>query len=282
MGFRFPTKILYSSSMRNIYIEYPKTKWGNDLTKIFSVLTYVSILTVVIWSYFKNSEYYFRYIYITEFFFSFLFFMDYFVRLYLSKFSWRYIRNIFSITDVISFLPFFIGLFIWFSWYSEIFNIFRLCRVFRIFKVGKYWLFLKELRKAVEKNLYKYKIAFTLFFIVWLIGSFLLYSVENGNNPMFAHIPDAMWWAVVTMATVWYWDKVPITILWKILSTFIIIFWPIFLSIITSITIVTFLDVVKYLKKWDGENECICHNCLTPWHKVSDNFCKVCGTKLNT
>ena len=249
------------------------------MTTIFSVLTYVSIFIVVIWSYFKESDYYFRYIYITEFFFSFLFLLDYSIRLYLSRFSWKFIRNIFSITDVISFIPFFIGLIIWFAWYSEVFNIFRLCRVFRIFKVWKYGIFLKELRKAVEKNLYKYKIAFTLFFIVWLIWSFLIYSIENSQNPMFAHIPDAMWWAVVTMATVWYWDKVPITMLWKILSSFIIIFWPVFLSIITSITIVTFLDVVKYLKKWEWEDEYICEVCLTPWNKTSDNYCKSCGNK---
>ena len=266
--------------MSNIYIEYPKTTIGKNLTTIFSVLTYVSIFTVVIWSYFKSWEYYYRYIYITEFFFSFLFLLDYAARLYLSRFSLKFIRNFFSIADVISFLPFFVGLIIWFSWYSEVFNIFRLCRVFRIFKVWKYWIFLKELRRAVEKNLYKYKIAFTLFFIVWLIWSFLIYSVENSSNPMFSHIPDAMWWAVVTMATVWYWDKIPLTILWKILSSFIIIFWPIFLSIITSITIVTFLDVVKYLKNSNSTDEKICNNCLTPWDWVSDNYCKNCGIKF--
>ncbi|MEI7477926.1 MAG: ion transporter [bacterium] len=81
-------------------------------------------------------------------------------------------------------------------------NIFRLCRVLRIFRVGKYMSFLKEIWKAVRKNLYKYRIAFTLFFIVWLIGSFLVYSVENIHNPKFATIPDAMRWAIVTMGTV--------------------------------------------------------------------------------
>ncbi len=129
------------------------------------------------------------------------------------------------------------------------------------------------------KNVYKYNIAFTLFFVVWLIWSFLIYSVENSKNPMFAHIPDAMRWAVVTMATLWYWDKVPITVLWKLLSVIIIIFWPIFLSIITSITIVTFLDVIKFLKNSD-ETEKICKSCLTPWHTTTDNYCKNCGYKL--
>lgn len=264
-----------------IYIEYPSTTVWKQANKFFTILTYVSIFTIVIWSYFKNSEFYIRYIYISEFFFSFLFMADYAVRLYLSKGSKKFLTNIFSLTDLISFIPFFISLILWFSTYSEVFNIFRLCRVLRIFKAWKYWLFLHELWKAVKKNIYKYNIAFTLFFLVWLIGSFLIYSVENAKNPMFAHIPDAMRWAVVTMATLWYWDKVPITIMWKILATFVIIFWPIFLSIITSITIVTFLDVIKFLKKdWKDNEEKICERCTTPWHTLSDNYCRNCGIIL--
>lgn len=262
-----------------IYIEYPNTPLWRFLRKFFAILTYISIGIVIIWSYFKSSEYYIYSIYISELVFCIFFFLDYFYRLSLSKFSWKFIVNPFSIADLISFLPFFISLVWWFSWYSEVFNIFRLCRVLRIFKVWKYNEFLLQLYNAVRKNFYKYKIAFTLFFIVRLTWSFLVYSVENVKNPMFAHIPDAMWRAIVTMATLWYGDKVPITLLWKFVSIFVIIFWPIFLSIITSITIVTFLDVVTYLKK-DQEMEIVCGSCYTPSNKNSDRYCRICGTKL--
>lgn len=264
-----------------IYVEYPQTEIWKQINRFFAILTYLSIFTIVVWSYFKESSYYFRYIYISEFFFSFLFMIDYLVRLHLSKYSRKFIKNFFSITDFISFMPFIVWLIIWFSWYSAVFNIFRLCRVLRIFKVGKYGIFLKELWNAVKKNIYKYNIAFTLFFIVWLIWSFLIYSIETSTNPMFQHIPDAMRWSVVTMATLWYWDKVPITLLWKFVASFIIIFWPIFLSIITSITIVTFLDVIKFLKKNEnGTNEVICNNCYHPINSVTDNYCGNCWSKL--
>lgn len=263
-----------------LYIEYPDTPRWHFFRKLFAVLTYISISTVIIWSYFKHTEYYVYSIYVSEVIFSFLFFLDYFYRLSLSKFSWKFIINPFSIADLLSFLPFFISLIWWFAWYGEVFNIFRLCRVLRIFKVWKYWEFIHQLFQAIKKNLYKYKIAFTLFFIVWIIWSFLVYSVENMKNPMFKHIPDAMRWAIVTMATVWYWDKVPITILGKFLSIFIIIFWPIFLSIITSITIVTFLDVIAYFKKEKEWYEIVCINCMTSTQKESDKYCRICGTKL--
>lgn len=264
--------------MKKIYIEYPITKTWKILSILSIIFTYLSIITVIIGSYFKDSPYYISYIFVSEVIFSFFFFIDYFIRLYYSWFSWKFIKNPFSIADLLSFLPIFIWIIIWFNWYNEVFNIFRLCRVLRIFRVWKYLSFLKELRKAVEKNLYKYKIAFTLFFVVWLIWSFLIYSVENAHNPKFAHIPDAMWRAIVTMSTLWYWDIYPISILWKLLAVVIIIFWPIFLSIITSITIITFLDVVKLIKK--DSQEYICESCLTPWHTSSDNYCRICGTRL--
>jgi hypothetical protein len=72
---------------------------------------------------------------------------------------------------------------------------------------------------------------------------------------------------------------VPITILGKMLSVFIIIFGPIFLSIITSITIVTFLDVIRQLKKENAEDY-TCESCMMSWHTTSDNYCKNCGSKL--
>ncbi len=249
------------------------------MTRLFSILTYLSIWSVVFSSYFKKDGIYNDAFYVWELIFSSLFLIEYIYRWYLSKFSRRFTTNPYSVADLISFLPFFIGLILWLWGYPEVFNIFRLCRVFRIFKVWKYDIFLRELYKAVKKNLYKYNIAFTLFFIVWLIWSFLIYSVENNTNPLFSNIPDAMRWAISTMATVWYWDIVPVTLLGKILSSGIIIFWPIFLSIITSVTIVTFLDVVRILQRGEKTHDIhICEFCQSEINKTSDNYCKMCGS----
>ncbi len=265
--------------MKKIYIDYPPTKLWTALSWMYTFLTYLSIASVIIGSYFKDYHPYFKYVVLSEFIFSFLFLIDFIIRRSYSKFSRKFLINFFSIADILSFLPFFIGLGWGFLWNVESFNIFRVCRLFRLFRIGKYLLFLQELWKAVKKNLYKYKIAFTLFAVVWLIWSFLIYSIETAKNPMFKTIPDAMRWALVTMVTLWYGDKYPITIIWKLASTTIIIFWPIFLSIITSITIVTFLDVVRYLTK--TTEEYVCDNCMTPWNNLSDKFCSSCGNILN-
>lgn len=265
--------------MKKLYIDYPDTKFWKTLAWMYTFLTYLSIVAVIFGSYYKIDHPYFKYVVLGEFIFSFLFMIDYFIRWSYSKFSRKFLVNPFSIADLLSFLPFFVGIWWGFLWNVESFNIFRVARVLRLFRVWKYLQFLQELWTAVKKNLYKYKIAFTLFMIVWLIGSFLVYTIETTKNPMFKTIPDAMRWALVTMATLGYWDKYPITGLGKIAASCIIIFGPIFLSIITSITIVTFLDVVRYITNWSQVY--VCSVCMTPWHKVSDKFCSLCGNILN-
>ncbi len=266
--------------MKKLYIDYPDTKLWKALSGMYTFLTYFSIVCVVIWSYFKSDHPYFQYVVLSEFIFSFLFLIDYLIRWSYSKFSRKFLVNPFSIADMLSFLPFVVGIAWGFLRRVESFNIFRVARVLRLFRVWKYLQFLEELWRAVKKNLYKYKIAFTLFMMVWLVGSFLVYSIETTKNPMFKTIPDAMRWALVTMATLGYWDKYPVTALWKIASTGIIIFWPIFLSIITSITIITFLDVVRYITRSPSQSY-ICSVCLTPWETTTAKYCSSCGSLLD-
>ena len=65
--------------------------------------------------------------------------------------------------------------------------------------------------------------------IVILIGvvltfASLLYAIERDVQPSkLGTIPDAMWWAIVTLGTVGYGDVVPVTALGKLVSTFAII-----------------------------------------------------------
>ncbi len=245
---------------------------------MYTFLTYFSIIVVIIGSYYKVDSPHFQYVMLSEIIFSFLFLIDYVTRFVYSKWSRRFIVNGFSIADLLSFLPLLIGVATGFWRNVESLNILRIWRVLRLFRVGKYMEFLKNLWKALQSNLYKYKLAFTLFFIIWLMWSFIVYAIESWHNPMFQTLPDAMWRAIVTMATIWYGDVYPITTLGRIIWGSIIIFWPIFLSIITSITIVTFLDVVRHFKK--DETDFICDICLTSGNTSSDNYCRVCGKKI--
>ena len=52
-----------------------------------------------------------------------------------------------------------------------------------------------------------------------LLFASLLYAIERNVQPdKFGTIPQAMWWAIVTLGTVGYGDVVPVTPLGKIVS----------------------------------------------------------------
>jgi len=57
-----------------------------------------------------------------------------------------------------------------------------------------------------------------------LVFASLLYAIEHDVQPdKFGTIPQAMWWAIVTLGTVGYGDVVPVTPLGKLVSVFAII-----------------------------------------------------------
>jgi voltage-gated potassium channel len=57
-----------------------------------------------------------------------------------------------------------------------------------------------------------------------LVFASLLYAIEHDVQPdKFGTIPQAMWWAIVTLGTVGYGDVVPVTPLGKLVSAFTII-----------------------------------------------------------
>ena len=66
-------------------------------------------------------------------------------------------------------------------------------------------------------------LAFVLFILLVavVLGS-LMYVIEGQTNG-FDTLPDSIYWAIVTLTTVGYGDVVPMTILGKIIATFIMI-----------------------------------------------------------
>ena len=57
-----------------------------------------------------------------------------------------------------------------------------------------------------------------------LLFASLLYGIEHDVQPeRFGTIPQAMWWAIVTLGTVGYGDVVPVTTLGKIVTVFAIV-----------------------------------------------------------
>jgi voltage-gated potassium channel len=79
-----------------------------------------------------------------------------------------------------------------------------------------------------------------------LVFASLLYAIEHDVQPdKFGTIPQAMWWAIVTLGTVGYGDVVPITPLGKLVSAFAIIGGLTMIALPVAIISTAFADEVR-------------------------------------
>lgn len=79
-----------------------------------------------------------------------------------------------------------------------------------------------------------------------LLFATLLYSIERDVQPdKFGTVPQAMWWAIVTLGTVGYGDVVPITPLGKVVSVFTIVSGLVMIALPIAIISTAFAEEVR-------------------------------------
>lgn len=244
----------------------------------FSVI--ISILVIVFESIKPYSSIYSKHFFLITFTISSIFLLDYLYRLFRARDKKIFFRSILNFVDLLSFLPFFLSM-IFVTFFSAwFFAIFRILRVFRILRLLRnipltIWFF-----QTLKNYKDEYKAIFLMFWIIIFVVSVLVYEIENSVNPEFSSIAKSLWWWIVTAATVGYGDMYPITPMWKIIWTIVILLWPALLAIIGSLTIMVFTEVAhiqEKVKKWKIK---ICPYCELE-SQIEANYCYNCWKKFN-
>jgi voltage-gated potassium channel len=126
----------------------------------------------------------------------------------------RWAASPMAIIDLMSVLPFFLGMFV-----EMDLRAIRVLRVLRVFKLGRYSMAMTVMSAVARQEARAIGAVLFVMTVVLIFTSSLMYLFEHRAQPhVFADIPTAMWWAVVTLTTLGYGDMVPITVMGRILG----------------------------------------------------------------
>lgn len=132
----------------------------------------------------------------------------------------RFALSPFALVDLIALTPFYLPLIIPLEF--RMLRLLRLLRLFRVLRLGRYSNAFETFVDVLRSKKEELVIAIVMVVIVLVLASSTLYTVEQDAQPdKFGSIPYAMWWAVVTLATVGYGDVYPITPLGRFLAALV-------------------------------------------------------------
>uniref|UniRef100_H3C2R4 Potassium voltage-gated channel subfamily A member 5 n=1 Tax=Tetraodon nigroviridis TaxID=99883 RepID=H3C2R4_TETNG len=156
-----------------------------------------------------------------------------FVRFFACPSKSQFSKTIMNIIDIMSIMPYFITVGTELVEQQDqehqngqqamslaILRVIRLVRVFRIFKLSRHSKGLQILGQTLKASMRELGLLiFFLFIGVILFSSAVYFAEADEPESHFSSIPDAFWWAVVTMTTVGYGDMRPVTVGGKIVGS---------------------------------------------------------------
>lgn len=252
------------------------TSAGKAFDVVLLAAIVLSVLAVLLESVEPFRESWPRLLQGAEWCFTVLFTVEYVLRLYCVRRRLGYALSFFGLVDLLAVLPTYLSLFIPGAQSLLVIRALRLLRVFRVFKLARYLSEADALRLALWQSRAKIAVFLCTIVVVVTIMAAAMYLVEGRvGNAGFDSIPDAMYWAVVTMTTLGYGDVVPETSIGKALTAIVVVIGYSLIIVPTGI-------ITAELARPSGKpiTTRVCSHCAREGHDADAVYCKFCGATM--
>lgn len=126
----------------------------------------------------------------------------------------RYALSPLALVDLLVILPFYLVALV-----PVDLRFMRVFRLFAVFKLTRYQNSMGMLARVLRNEARPIAAAMFVLMTLLIVAASFAYIAESEAQPeAFGSIPDAMYWAIITMTTVGYGDVVPVTALGKLLG----------------------------------------------------------------
>ena len=248
-----------------------------DIILLVAILLSITVVSLETVQYFDQTEPWPWVLHKIEWTLTLLFTAEYFARLLCVRKPLKYAFSFFGLIDLLACLPLYLT---FFSWDSKSLMIVRSVRLLRVFRVLKMMRMLREahsLQDAIWKARDKIFVFVAVVMVAVTISGTIMYQLEHDeNNPTdkFTSIPQAMYWAIVTMTTVGYGDITPTTTAGKIVSAILILLGY------SLIIVPTGFVSAEIQKGQPIITSRTCSHCFREGHLIDAVYCDQCGERL--
>jgi len=172
----------------------------------------------------------------------------------------RFALSPFALVDLIAITPFYLPLIVPVE--LRLLRMLRLLRVFRVLKLGRYSNAFDTFVDVLKSKKEEIVIGVIIATIILILSSSALFFVEYEAQPVkFASIPDAMWWAVITLTTVGYGDVYPMTGPGKIIGAIVAISGIGLIAFPAGLFASGFAESIQKRRKRKTDKPIICPQC---------------------